>query len=44
MRCEIDYILRGEEKRICANHAARDVYLLVGDREEAEEDGVVWSS
>lgn len=39
MRCEIDYILKGEEKQICTNHAAEDFYLQVGDREEAEKDG-----
>ena len=37
MPSEIDFILRGDEKRICANQA-EDVYLWVEDREEVEED------
>lgn len=32
---EIDFILRGYERRICANHG-EDVYLWVGNCEEVE--------
>lgn len=37
MPLEIDFILRRDERRICANHG-EDVYLWVGDHEEVVED------